>query len=409
MSKLTIVVKFEVIRALKKPTFWISIVALPVIIALYISLIYMSAQSQYELDNEQSSAKFSILIMDSSGLITDEVIDRSGASTTKDKASGIDKVKNGYVEAFIYLPDDIDSQTIEIYSKNINLTENDKYSSVVYALLKNSIKTSISNQEIAIINNKIDISQTNYENGEIVNPIGRAILPFLFLAVFYFIIIILANQMLASTTEEKENRVTEMLLTSIKAGSLIKGKIIGLIILGIIQILVIIIPIAIAYFFARQAVNLPDIVEFINIVEFDIEKFMIGLSLVIFGFILFTGLLIGIGAAVPTAKEANSFLTIVLIPMFLPFLAIMTIVSQPQTIIVQLFSYFPLTAPVTLMIRNAVGNLSSFEALLGITILALSGFIVISIAIRIFQFGTLEYSRTINPSSFIRNKFKNRG
>ena len=73
------------------------------------------------------------------------------------------------------------------------------------------------------------------------------IVPGIFLAIFYFVTVFLSNRMLTSTTEEKENRVTEMILTSISAKTLILGKIISIMVLGIVQILTIILPIIIGF------------------------------------------------------------------------------------------------------------------------------------------------------------------
>ncbi len=55
-----------------------------------------------------------------------------------------------------------------------------------------------------------------------------------------------------------------------------------------------------------------------------------------------------------------------------------------------------MTAPITLMLRNAVGNLSTLEAILGIVIVFVSGVLAIAIAIRTFRYGSIEYSRRIS-------------
>ena len=60
--------------------------------------------------------------------------------------------------------------------------------------------------------------------------------------IYLVLIILLSYFMLAATTEEKENRAAEMLLTSIKSRSLILGKIMSIFVLGLVQLLVIIVP-----------------------------------------------------------------------------------------------------------------------------------------------------------------------
>lgn len=64
------------------------------------------------------------------------------------------------------------------------------------------------------------------------------IVPGMFLVILFILISIFGNQMLISTTEEKENRTVEMLLTTVKTDTLITGKILSLMVLAaLIQIL----------------------------------------------------------------------------------------------------------------------------------------------------------------------------
>lgn len=404
MHNLGTVLRFELTRTLKKPTFWISILAFPVFIGIIFGLVYFSGQSSDQAEKDLAKSEFSLVVMDNTGTITDQTLSSINAQRIDDKQSGINKVTSGAVDAFFYYPKDISTEAVLIYNKNNGVFDNGKYTAAAESIMKSSVAATMTKEQIAVFVNDVKVEQKSYENGEEVNLIGSMVIPALFLIVFYAVIVLLGNQMLTSTTEEKENRVTEMILTSIKSRPLIIGKIIALIILGFIQISVILIPIILAYLFAREALNIPDISQFINMIEFDPVRILIGLALLLSSFMLFTGLLVGIGAAMPTAKEANSFFGFMILAMFLPLYVFMAIVSQPGTPIVQFFSYFPLTAPITLMLRNAVGNLPVGEALIGITILTVSGVIALALAIRIFRYGTLEYSKRISLGSVFGRK-----
>ena len=109
--------------------------------------------------------------------------------------------------------------------------------------------------------------------------------------------------------------------------------------------------------------------------------------------------MVAIGAAAPTAKEAGSFFGIAMIFIFGPLYAVTLFISRPQDPIVTTLSYFPLTAPIPLMLRNAVGNLSFGEALIGIAILAVSAVIALTVAVRLFRYGALEYSKMLSLKS----------
>lgn len=406
MHNFSTVLRFEISRTLKKPSFWISILSLPIFLGILFGLIYISGKSSDDAEKAQESAKFSLLVQDESGSISDQTIAAFGGSKINDKQAGISAVTDGQKDAFFYYPKDLTKESVEVYNKNSGLTDNGKYTTVAKGLLKSSASAAVSPSSAAILSDTVKYDQTNYADGKKVDLIGQAVIPAIFLIIFYAVITLLGGQMLTSTTEEKENRVTEMILTSIKSKALILGKITALILLGFVQIITLLLPLIIVYIFARDALNIPDLNGFISNIEVDPVRIAIAASILITAFMLFTGLLVGIGAAVPTAKDANGFFGMVILAMFIPFYVFMAIISQPQLFIVQVLSYFPLTSPITLMLRNAVGNLSIHEALIGIGILAVFGVIALALAIRIFRYGTLEYSKIISFSTLFGQKSK---
>ena len=399
------VLRFELTRTLRKPTFWLSILSIPALFGIIIAVIYFSNKTEDDRQKDLSDQKFSLLVQDESGIVNSNVISAFGATRTTDKQAAIDKVKTGQLDAFFYYPSDLSKGSIEVYNKNVGISDNSKYTTVAETLAKSSATASVASPSVAaVLQDTVKTDQTNYKDGEKINPLGQLIPPAIFLLIFYAIIVLLGNQMLTSTTEEKENRVTEMLLTSISSRALIVGKIVALIILGFVQILVILVPALLAYIFAREALNIPDISSFLTGMTIEPGPMALGAALLVTGFMLFTGLLVGIGAATPTAKEANSFFGFVILLMIVPFYFFALLMSPSSSPIVTGLSYFPLTAPFTLLIRNAFGTLPLHEALIGLTIVTLSSIIALALAIRIFRYGTLEYSKTLSLRSILGRK-----
>ncbi|MEW1940182.1 ABC transporter permease [Pseudarthrobacter sp. NPDC080037] len=141
--------------------------------------------------------------------------------------------------------------------------------------------------------------------------------PMLFLVVFYISMILLSNQMLNSTLEEKENRVREMILTTLNPTTLITGKIISLFMVGLVQILVFLAPVGLAYLFFRDSLALPEMN--LSSLVFEPGPMITGTLLLVGGFTVFTGVLAAIGAIMPTAKEAGSIFGPLVAMMFIPF------------------------------------------------------------------------------------------
>jgi ABC-2 type transport system permease protein len=133
-------------------------------------------------------------------------------------------------------------------------------------------------------------------------------------------------------------------------------------------------------------------------------RISIGAAVFTASFLLFTGLLVAIGSAVPTAKEAGGFFGIVMMLIFGPLYALPLFISNPDSPFVQVLSTFPFTAPIPLLLRNAVGNLTVHEALISITLLVVAAAIVMMIAVRVFKYGALEYSRKLSLREIFSRK-----
>lgn len=401
------VLRFELVRTFKKPSFWLSILAIPALMAIILTIVIFANKTSDKQQEELNKEPFSLIVDDQSGVVTNQTLAQLKANRISSKAEGIKQVQEGKVNAFFYYPKDVTKDSIEVYNKNDGITDNSRYTSVAESLIKISAAAKVgSKQLVSIITGQVTTKQTNFENGVEVNPLSRMVAPAIFLVIFYAIIVLLGNQMLTSTTEEKENRVTEMLLTSVSSRSLIIGKIVALIILGFVQILVILLPTVLAYTFGRDALNIPDLSSFVSSIQLELWPTLLGAGLLVSGFLLFTGLLVALGAAMPTAKEASGFFGIVITMMIVPFWFFPLLMSTSPSGVVTGLSYFPLTAPFALLIRNAFNTLPLHEAIIGLTIVFISGLIAISLAIRIFRYGTLEYSKRLSLSTIFKRKEK---
>jgi ABC-2 type transport system permease protein len=126
---------------------------------------------------------------------------------------------------------------------------------------------------------------------------------------------------------------------------------------------------------------------------------IIGAGILIFGFIFYVALMAMIGAIFPSSKEANNFSAVFFILPAAPVWGINAIVTQEPGMYAQILSYFPLTSPTTVLLRNTVGNISFGEGLIALAVLILAAVVTILLAARAFRLGTLEYTDRIKFSS----------
>jgi ABC-2 type transport system permease protein len=241
-----------------------------------------------------------------------------------------------------------------------------------------------------------------YTDGQEDKGFLKLIAPGLFLVLFYFMIATFGNQILTSVTEEKENRVIEMILATIKPTTLLVGKLLSLIVLAFIQMFVILVPVVVGYLTFKSQLSLPSLD--LSSLPLDPVAISLGAAIFIVSYLMYTGILMTLGAAMPTAKEAGGFFGAIMALTFGPLYAAPLFISAPHSLLVQILSYFPLTAPIPLLLRNAVGNLELIPALISLGLLIITTILAISVGVRIFRFGALEYSRKLSVKEVLRRK-----
>ncbi|WP_111720528.1 ABC transporter permease [Homoserinimonas sp. OAct 916] len=389
------VLRFEVVRTLSKRRFWLATLAVPVLLAIVFLLVFVSNSASDKTADAQKDAHFSFEYTDASGLVDPSIVDTLGGKKITDPAAGVVAVKDGTVDAFFNYPADPTKETITVYGADKGLFANGQYSSVAESILQQSAQAKVDAPQLAtILQGNFTTETTTFKNGSTAGGIDSVIPGILFLVIFYVVILLLGNQMLNSTLEEKENRVTEMILTTLSPTSLILGKVISLFIIGIVQMLVFSLPIVVGYIFFRNQLNIPDLN--LSILVFDPQTMIVGTLILIGGFALFTATLVALGAVMPTAKEAGPIFGAMMALIFIPFYVLPLTISDPNAIIVQVFSYFPYSAPITALLRNAFGTLPLEQAIVIILILFGLSAIVLRMAVKLFQYGSIEYTRKIN-------------
>lgn len=402
MHNLSTVIKFEIVRTLKKKSFWAMALGFPLMIGVIFGIIFLSNSSTSDAAAKLEKQQFSIEVTDHSGLVRPEVLKAIGATVVSDEAVGRAHVTSSAVDAYFLYPKDLTKDKIQIYGKNVGLFDNARYDAVARALLSSSVQTNMPADVLAVVKGSVTTNTTTFQSGQEFDPLKQMVFPAVFLVLFYLLIAFFGNQMLTSTTEEKENRVIEMILTTIEARTLIIGKILSLIVLAFIQGMVVVLPALIGYIVLHDKLSLPSID--LSTLPVDWGRIAVSAAIFVMSFLLFTGLLVAIGSAMPTAKEAGGFLGMVMILIFGPLYAASLFISAPQSPFVIGMSLFPLTAPIPLLLRNAVGNLQGWEVAVALILLTLSTVLVMSIAVRLFRYGALEYSRKLSLKEIFRRQ-----
>ena len=223
---------------------------------------------------------------------------------------------------------------------------------------------------------------------------SRNILTFIvpFVAAFLFIIAVMnaGGYMLEAVTEEKENRTIEILSTSLRPEELIGGKALGLMGVGLTQLLIW----ALAGVFgllvlAQYVVEIRDITFPWSILG------VVG-AFFLPAYALMAGMMTMIGGMVQDTKHGQQIAGIVNMLFTLPFFFITLIIAKPNHPIVIGLSLFPTTAFITMTMRWAITAVPVWQLVTSFFLLTLTAILSIWAAARIFRFGMLRYGQSLN-------------
>lgn len=379
------VARFEIMRQLKKPAFWAATLLIPLLIGGIYLISFISSQSVEQNPTIDENTK--IAITDAAGILPSD----APYVINGDKEYGKEMIKNGEVDLYFYIPADFaESKKAEFYhiSEGLDIFNND--GNILKGILLQNATERVSVLDglaltggYEIVDNKMD------KNGEAANPLGKAIIPFAFGIVFFMFIALCGNRFLLNVVEEKENRISELILTSVSSKHLIVGKIIALLVLGVVQILALVVPVLILAFINRDN---PMISMVMSTIEFDPVTIILSLLLFMVSVIFYAGTCTFVGSLVSTAKDASSFIGPAIIAMVFPlYFMQMFMVAEPN-MAVQIMTYFPFSAPIALMLRSGFGTISVAELCVGILVVAVSAAIVIRLAVTSFQKNAINFS-----------------
>lgn len=221
--------------------------------------------------------------------------------------------------------------------------------------------------------------------------IGRMLLPFIFVFIYFLATSTTAQFLMNGVVEEKENRLMEILATSIRPIELLWGKMLGLAALAFTQIglwLLAGILIALAFEQARE------VVDGINFAPLDIVLVIV---MFVINFLLFAALMLGIGAASTAEAESRQiagFLTFIGV---LPLAGVVTFFTNPNGPIPLFFSFFPLTAATGILLRFGLTNVPTWQIALSLTLQVVSVFVVMWLSAKVFRLGMLMYGKRLTP------------
>lgn len=405
MKKTLLVLKNEFKSVVTRKSFLLTLVLLPLT-----SFIILLVVSGIQKGDSGTASLLKNVFQPGSGIIMEGFIDHSGLMTVippdiTDELSRYDSetaaekaLKEGTIAAYYVIPADfIETGDIICIRPDFNPLGGASSSGPVSTLVAYNLTNGDFNLA-ARIQNPINASEVDISN-QVQRDSGHWLtffLPYIVTFLFYIVIMTSSSLMLSSVTNEKQNRVMEILMTSITPGQMLTGKIIALGLVGLLQTVIWLGAGLLMLRFSGKAFALG------AAFQLPASILLWGILFFIFGYAMYASLMAGIGALVPSLREASQLTTVVILPMIIPLMFINALINTPDSPLATFLSIFPLSAPVSMMTRLAATQVPIWQVLLALALLIFTSWLLVRASASLFKTQNLLTGQTMNALGFIK-------
>lgn len=277
----------------------------------------------------------------------------------------------------------------------------------------------------------VDINLTTYRINETEDSTSSSFLSYaigMAMSLLLYMFLLLYGQLvMTSIIEEKNNRVLEIMVSSIKPGQLMLGKILGIGSVALTQVAIWgIILVSISAFLlpailpadimaevaafntgslnaatAQNDIETLQAISILSNVGYIVNIIIYLILFLIGGFLFYAALNAAIGSAVDNVQDASQLQSVVMVPIILGLVMSMSVVSDPNSTLATILSMIPFTSPMTMMTRIPFG-IPTWEIITSLVILYASFIGMVWIASKIYRVGIFMYGKKPSIKELIK-------
>jgi ABC-2 type transport system permease protein len=311
---------------------------------------------------------------------------------------------DGDIAEYIYIsPDYVQSGAVVRFTVSRELdTPGDRYDAIRNFVLRNllgpEIEPEVIDRAVYPVNlATIVIDPATGLPADTQGGFSQFILPYIFSILLIVSIFTSSGYLLQGLAEEKENRVMEILLSSVSSRQLITGKVLGLGAAGLLQMAVWLVS---ARFLADLASeNFSDI---LGSIEVSVTFVLLGLAYFILGYLLFAVIMAAAGSIGSNARESQQMSTVFTLLAVSPLWFMVFLIENPHHTLSVILTMFPFTAPITTIVRIGVADVPAWQIVASMAIMALTIAGLLALAAKIFRTFLLMYGKMPKLGEIIR-------
>ena len=327
-----------------------------------------------------------------------------------------DKVIRKEIYGYLFIPENIlESREVKYSARNVSdFEELEQLQRTISRIVGNirlenlgvspdQIRKEMSLGWVSLISHQVT------EKGEISKHGGaNFLLTYLLSYMLLLFIIIYGQTVTRSVIEEKSQRITETIISSIKPIELMLGKMLGICFLGITQIFTIGIFIFLVAKFGEPLLVKAGVSgsEFLNIMRnLEFSPVVFGFMIIYFfmGYLFYASIFAAIGSMVNTEDEGQQFLAPVIILNMVGFFIMISVARNPDTTAAFWASLIPFFTPVVMFSRIAVSDpMMPSGAYLSLFTMSIFIFLIIKLVAKIYRVGILMYGKKPSMKEIVK-------
>ena len=434
MKNIWLVTKREYLSRVKKKSFLIMTLLGPLLIAMFYGAIFWIV-----LNDQLGEADKNIYVVDHSGLLENRLENSNKLKFTvvpgMDSAQMAAWQNDENIYGIIEVPDNIltaqDQPLTFRSSKSISVATKERVGHKIENALEDYQMNAMGISKGLLDSLQVNLTvqteklteegESELSNVEVYTAIGT-ILSF----AIYFFIFLYGVQVMKGVIEEKTNRIVEIIVSCVKPFELMMGKVLGLAMVGLTQILIWILftSILMVLITGVLGVQMTDMAQNIPVDAQDqansqlltitsaLASLPIGKILFNFvfyfigGYLLYSSLFAAIGAAVDNDTDTQQFMLPITLPLVFALVISMSVVMRdPNAPLAVWMSIIPLTSPIVMMVRTPFDPpmwqmIASMASLVGFFIFT------IWVAGKIYRTGILMYGKKVSYKEIGRWLFR---
>ena len=411
---LHLIISREYLERVKRKSFIISTILMPL---LMMGLMVAPALIAIMAEPEESI----VAVIDDTGVIA-PMLQNEGEVRFAPFGGALDDAKsNEAYDAILVIGRSAVSQprgSITLYTRGAPSMQTEQYisSQLEDAITSQRIKEyDIANLRQIMEEVQVDVEMDTFridrEEESATSSMLSYILGMVVMFILYMFILLYGQMVMTSIIEEKNNRVLELVVSSVRPTDLMLGKILGIGLVAITQILVWavlliacsvwLMPVLAGAVSSGDNVSLSQAVTTLGDTSYMLGIFGYMVLFLIGGYLFYSSIYAAIGSAVDNIQDASQLQSVAMVPIILALLVSMSVVTEPNSSLALWTSMIPFTSPMVLMARLPFG-IPAWQPVVSMLILVASLLGMIWLSAKIYRVGIFMYGKKPTVAELIR-------